>query len=108
MEVIRKHFETIDSTNTWAKQNALHLSLDKMTFLTADEQTAGRGRFNRRWISGKGENVLATFCFALEKHRTDIGNLPQILALSALQVLEKHNLNSQLKWPNDILLNEKK
>lgn len=76
--------------------------------MTADEQTAGRGRFNRRWESPAGENVYATFNFFVEKHRTDIGNIPQILSISAVEVLKKLGLQPLLKWPNDVLLNHKK
>lgn len=108
MQVIHKHFDTIDSTNTWAKLNAHSFSLDALTLVTADTQTSGRGRFNRRWESPSGQNIYASFCFFLEKSRQDIGNIPQVLALSAVHVLEKYRFKPTLKWPNDILLTGKK
>ena len=50
------HFETIDSTNTYLKEN--YEKLDNFTFVSADFQSAGRGRNNRNWKSEKGENLL--------------------------------------------------
>lgn len=108
MEVERRHFEIVDSTNTWAKRHAHELPHDKITLITADFQTAGRGRFKRHWESPPKKNILATFCFFIEKHRQDIGNIPQVLALSAAKTLESLHFTSQLKWPNDVLLSEKK
>ena len=108
MELIRRHFTVIDSTNTWGKQRAHELLHDKITLVTADSQTAGRGRFKRRWESPPGQNIYATFCFFVEKHRTDIGNIPQVLSLSAADALKEIGFTPQLKWPNDLLLSGKK
>lgn len=108
MEVIHKHFTLIDSTNTWAKQNAHLLERDKITLVTADAQSAGRGRFKRQWVSPPGQNIYATFCFFIEKHRTDIGNLPQVLAIAVAHMLQELGFKPALKWPNDVLLSKKK
>lgn len=108
MDIIRKHFESIDSTNTWGKQHAQDLPRDKITLVTANEQTAGRGRFKRRWESPPGQNIYATFCFFIEKHHAGIGNIPQVLALSTAIVLKALDFQPTLKWPNDILLSGKK
>lgn len=108
MELIRRHFDIIDSTNTWAKNHAHTLSRDKMTLVTAGQQTAGRGRFKRAWISPPGQNIYASFCFFVEKHTKEIGNIPQILALSNVKVLESLSFKPELKWPNDVLLSGKK
>ena len=108
MDLIRKHFELIDSTNTWAKQNAHLLEHDKITLVTADAQTAGRGRFKRQWVSPPKQNVYATFCFFIEKHRSDIGNLPQVLAIAVAEMLHELGFTPKLKWPNDVLLSKKK
>lgn len=106
--VVRKHFLTINSTNTWAKEHAALLPRDKITLITADEQTDGRGRFKRPWKSPKGQNIYATFCFFIEKSVTRVENIPQILAISTLQIVEKKGLHPKIKWPNDLLLNGKK
>lgn len=108
MDIVRKHFTTIDSTNTWAKQHADQLEHDKVTLVTADAQTAGRGRFKRHWESPAGLNIYATFCIFIEKHRIDIGNLPQVLAISAARMLQSIGFKATLKWPNDVLISGKK
>lgn len=108
MERNRIHFETIDSTNTWAKRHASELPVDKLTLITASEQTAGRGRFKRRWESPAHLNVYATFCFFVDQGYPHIGNIPQVLAMSAADVLQRLDFHPLLKWPNDILLSKKK
>lgn len=107
MDIIRRHFSTIDSTNNWGKEHAHELPHDKITLVTADTQTAGRGRFKRKWESPPGQNIYATFCFFVE-NVNGIGNIPQILAISAATVLRKLNFNPTLKWPNDVLISDKK
>lgn len=102
------HFDTIDSTNTWTKKNAEHLDPDRLTCITALEQTAGRGRFQRKWISPKGQNIYATLYFCLSPGCPHIINLGQILSLACIAVLEKKGFHPQIKWPNDILLEGKK
>ncbi|MBS0603469.1 MAG: biotin--[acetyl-CoA-carboxylase] ligase [Verrucomicrobia bacterium] len=102
------HFDTIDSTNTWTKKNASTLDQNQLTCVTALEQTAGRGRFYRKWISPKGQNIYATLYFCLPRGCPQIINLGQILSLSCIAVLKKKGFSPQVKWPNDILLDGKK
>lgn len=106
MHIVRKHFDTLDSTNTWAKQNGEILDPLALTVVTAWEQTGGRGRFSRKWHSPPGLNIYATYAFFLNRLREDLGNIPQLLALSAAQILNEYPLN--LKWPNDLQIGDKK
>ncbi|MBA3957290.1 MAG: biotin--[acetyl-CoA-carboxylase] ligase [Parachlamydiaceae bacterium] len=108
LEVVKKHFKVIDSTNTWAKKNAVELPRDKLTCVTADEQTGGRGRLQRRWESPPSQNIYASFCFFLDAYKEVIGNIPQVLALAVVQVLQKLEFSPKIKWPNDLLLSGKK
>ena len=108
MHVSRHHFTLIDSTNNWGKQNLHLFSPSALTLVTAEAQSAGRGRFKRRWESPAGQNIYASFCFVVDSQRRDIGNIPQVLALSAAKVLENSGFSPQLKWPNDVLLAGKK
>lgn len=108
MLIRRIHFPSLDSTNTWARQHAEELDRLAVTLVTAGGQTGGRGRFKRVWLSPPSQNIYATFCFFIEKHRADIGNLPQVMALTATEVLERLGFHPQLKWPNDVLLHAKK
>lgn len=108
MKIIRKHFDIIDSTNTWGKIHAPELDRMALTLITASGQTAGRGRFKRTWESPTSLNLYGTFCFFVEKYREDIKNLPQVLAISACRVVQGLGFHPQLKWPNDVLLSQKK
>lgn len=107
MNIEERRFSILDSTNTWAKKNALQLPHDRITLVIADGQTAGRGRFNNSWISPSGLNVYASYCFFLPVH-SNISNMAQIMALSAVKALEEVGVRSSLKWPNDILISKKK
>lgn len=102
------HFDSIDSTNTWTKKNAATLDPHQLTCVTALEQTSGRGRFFRKWISPKGQNIYATFFFCLPPDSPYIVNLGQVLSLSCITVLNKKGFSPKIKWPNDILLEGKK
>lgn len=108
MKLIRYHFNTISSTNTWAKEHVHQLPVGSLTLITASHQVEGRGRFNRVWISPENVNIYATFCFYVQENRRDVGHIPQLLALAAAKVLENLSLKPTLKWPNDVLLSGKK
>lgn len=102
------HFERIDSTNTWAKRHPEEWDPNGVTLITASEQSTGRGRFNRQWVSPANLNIYATFSFWFDLGRADIGHIPQILALAAADTVESQGFFPTIKWPNDLLLNDKK
>src|SRR5688572_28206812 len=106
-QITHIHLETITSTNTWAKENYLRLDPNHITCITASEQTGGRGQLNRAWISPKDLNLYLTYFFTLEK-MAPIQNLAQLLSLSAAKCLESYHLTPQIKWPNDLLIQNKK
>lgn len=108
MDLNRYHFTSIDSTNSWAKHHAHEFPLNELTLITTDEQTAGRGRFNRQWLSPPKQNLYATFCFFLDKIRPDIHNISQVMAIAASKTLESFGFQPMIKWPNDILITNKK
>ena len=98
------YFETLNSTQTYLKEH--FLTLDDKTVVIAEEQTAGRGRFDRKWISQPGGLY---FSILLKPHKTDfLANLTQLMALSVCQAAEKHGIQPNLKWPNDVQINGKK
>lgn len=102
------HFETLVSTNLWAKEHASELDRQQMTIISANVQTSGRGRLGRSWHSPAGKNIYATFCFFVDPRQNDLMNLPQIMALAAAEMLEVEGFPAKLKWPNDLLLSNKK
>lgn len=103
-----RYYQTIGSTNdaafAWASEGAQDLSL-----IVAEEQTQGRGRGKRQWITNP-ESSLA-FSMVLYPDGVESVVLPLYSALGALAVseaLEMAGLHPQIKWPNDVLLNRKK
>lgn len=100
------HFETIDSTNTYAKLNIDDLADE--TVISADSQTAGRGRFTRSWVDLGSENIYMTIIFKPEKLLPSHYNLTQYLSLCLCKLIEEYGIVPQIKWPNDVLLNNKK
>ncbi len=101
-------FQSIDSTNTWAKQHAALLDPHQITCITAQEQTAGRGRFQRKWISPKGVNLYVTYFFCVPTTCIFLPNLGQLLSISCSKLLENLGFVPQIKWPNDVLVEGKK
>ena len=102
------HFESISSTSSWAKDNAAILDHQKITCITAQEQTAGRGQFSRKWHSPKGLNIYTTLFFCLPKESPFLQNISQVASISLCKTLKALDFFPQIKWPNDILLDEKK
>lgn len=102
------HFDTIDSTNTWVKTHWNQLDLHKITCVVAQEQTAGRGRQNRVWVSPKGKNLYATLFFSIPKEQNYLENIPQVLSLACAKLIQESHLAVAIKWPNDLLCEGKK
>ena len=107
MEVQLLHFSTIDSTSTWTKTHAKEFDPEKLTGITADTQTAGRGRYARKWTSKKGNLHLSLF-FTLEPGHPLIPNLAQLLAYATAQFLLEEDVSVKIKWPNDLIVDGKK
>lgn len=101
-------FETIDSTNTFAKSLPQHKA-PHGTIIIADEQTAGRGRMQREWISTKGKNLLFTLILYPEFGVEKVSLLPFAGALAVTDAIETVTaLSATCKWPNDVMINSKK
>ncbi|MBI3900670.1 MAG: biotin--[acetyl-CoA-carboxylase] ligase, partial [Chlamydiia bacterium] len=90
------------------KREYLSFPSKKVTCITADVQTAGRGRFRRPWRSPPHTNLLASFCFQLPIAFPKLPYLAQLMAQSLATCLIQDGLRPSFKWPNDLLLNGKK
>lgn len=100
-------FEKIDSTNTYAKKNIENLH-DK-TVISADIQTNGYGRFDRVWVDLGKENIYMTFVLKPSDILLPVhANLTQYLSVVLCKQIEQMDLEPQIKWPNDVLINGKK
>lgn len=90
-----------DSTNLYAKR-AQNVP-DKSIFI-ADAQTRGRGRLGHDWSSPSGCGVWMSIYLEPKVSVSDISQLTLIAGLAVSNVIEK----SSIKWPNDVLISEKK
>ena len=97
--------EEVDSTNRYAKEH--FAELPDGTLVTAERQTAGRGRQGRHWISPGGENIYASWIIK-QPHdlylSTAAGSLAVLDTLRA--IVPGHDFF--LKWPNDIYVGNSK
>ena len=96
------HFNTINSTNQYLKDN--YESLDNLTIISADHQTNGRGRFNRKWFDS--DDLL--FSILLKENIENPADYSLVIAKTVFTVLNKYMTNVSIKWPNDILVNDNK
>ena len=103
-----RYFDSIGSTNdealAWANKGAPDLSL-----IVADEQTMGRGRLDRPWFTPPG--TALAFSLIMRPTSDEKPHLSRLVGLAALAIaesLQKLSLNPQIKWPNDVLLNQRK
>ena len=91
--------EEVDSTNTYVKQHFCELADGSV--VSAVRQTAGRGRGGRKWLSGDGLDITASFLFKNLQQPFLAGAVTGIAAIDLLAE-ECPELSPFLKWPNDI------
>lgn len=102
------YFDTLDSTNTKAKDFAEKGSVSG-TLVIAEAQTAGRGRRGRSWESSKGEGIFMTMMLKPQINPNNASRLTLVAALAQAKALEEVTGEEvRIKWPNDIVLNGKK
>lgn len=103
------YFDTIGSTNDYGFKCA-EAGAPDLTVITAFEQTSGRGRMHRKWVTVPGTSLPMTV--VIRPHPGEIDYLNLFSPLTGLAVREAladgWGIESEIKWPNDVLLNRKK
>jgi BirA family biotin operon repressor/biotin-[acetyl-CoA-carboxylase] ligase len=103
------YLETVGSTNDYAQQLAESGAADG-TLVVAEEQTRGRGRLDRRWLTPAG-SALA-FSLVLRPTPGEIERLGLFAPLCGVAVCAAlrrgYGLVAEVKWPNDVLLDQRK
>lgn len=84
-----------------------HQGVREGTVVVADRQTAGRGRFQRAWLSSPGENLLLSVVLRPAVAQLPFLNMAASLAVSAA-VASYGASRPLIKWPNDVLVSGKK
>lgn len=101
------HFKIIDSTSSYLKLN--YDKYDNFAFVSSDFQTNGHGRYNRKWISKNGENLLFSILIKDKELISKYDSLSLASAVCVFNVLSNIGVkNISIKWPNDVLVNDKK
>ena len=103
-----RYFASIGSTNDealeWAQAGALDWSL-----VVADQQTQGRGRLGRHWVTNPGAALAFSLVLRPGADEMAFSNLFSPLgAMGVASALIDLGLPAQVKWPNDVLLNRRK
>ncbi len=96
-------FDTIDSTNLFARDVAKTSAINAL--IVADNQTNGRGRFDRKWVSSMDSSILMSLLIHPEVLEADKMHFAvNLVAVSAIEVInDLFTLDIGLKWPNDII-----
>ncbi len=101
-KIKRIHFVQINSTNTYLKEN--YQKLDNLTLVSCDHQTNGKGRLGRTWLDG--DDLL--FSILIKEKLDKVTDYSLLIATTLYKVLSEYVDNLSIKWPNDILLKDKK
>ncbi|MCF0114270.1 MAG: biotin--[acetyl-CoA-carboxylase] ligase [Erysipelotrichaceae bacterium] len=101
------HFASIDSTNTYLLNH--YKELEHFTFVSADVQTAGKGRNQRVWKSENGSNLLFSLLIRDSSFFEYYRAISMVCAYSVLSVLRDFGVtDAMIKWPNDVYVGGKK
>ena len=99
--------EEVDSTNKYAKEH--FAELNDFTIIYTDNQTAGRGRLERKWENTGADNIYASILIKPNCVISNVfSNLTQYLCLILAETFEEYGVKPKIKWPNDIRINKKK
>jgi len=98
-------YPSLPSTNDVARHKARQGAKEGMV-IVAEEQTAGRGRIKRLWLSPRGSVALSIILYP------PLAYLPSLIMVASLAVARSieqvTGLKAKIKWPNDVLVNDKK
>lgn len=104
------YFSELRSTNIIAKEKALHGAerINEGTLIIAERQSAGKGRLGREWFSPAGGIWFSIILYPQlsPSYISRITLMAAVAVVKAIKICTK--IKSQIKWPNDILINEKK
>lgn len=101
-------YKTIDSTNTRLKELASE-GAEEWKILVAEEQTKGRGRMNRKFYSPSGSGIYMSVLLRPKVSWNDALFITTLCAVAVAEAIESvTNVETGIKWVNDIYFNEKK
>ena len=103
-----RYFSRIDSTNQYAKRIAEEGAPDG-TLIIADEQTAGKGRSGRTWVTPPAEAIAFTLLLRPELSPDRISMVTLVMGLAVTNAVNSlYGVSAGIKWPNDVVIKGRK
>lgn len=100
--------DSIDSTNAEALR-LVEAGCAAPFLVLAEQQTAGRGRRGRKWVSPFAQNVYYSLVLRIEGGLRQLEGLSLVVGLAVMHALRESGVQgAALKWPNDVLVGQKK
>lgn len=102
------YFDIIDSTNQQAKKMGQSGCFEN-TLIVSNEQTSGKGRLGRTWDSQRDHGIFMTLLLKPDISPESAPYFTMIASTAVAKAIDKiTGIRTQIKWPNDIVLNGKK
>lgn len=103
-----RYFSRIDSTNQYAKRIAEEGAPDG-TLIIADEQTAGKGRSGRTWVTPPAEAIAFTLLLRPKLSPDRISMVTLVMGLAVTNAVNSlYGVSAGIKWPNDVVMKGRK
>ncbi|MBU3189849.1 biotin--[acetyl-CoA-carboxylase] ligase [Clostridium bowmanii] len=99
--------DSIGSTNSKAKELA-EGGEQHGTVILSEEQTQGRGRLGRNWVSPKYKGIWMSIILRPNIITENISQITLLGAAAVQKAIMKMGIKTSIKWPNDIVLNSRK
>jgi len=102
------YLNSVDSTNSYGKRLA-ESDFSDGTVIIAEEQTSGRGRLGRDWVSPMGKGIWMTIMLKPDIKPNLASQVTLIAAMAVLKGIKAiYDIDIMIKWPNDLVVNGKK
>lgn len=102
------HSDSVGSTNVLTCQKA-SAGFGEGLVVIAEEQTAGKGRLGRKWVTPKSSAIAMSLLLMPRISPADAPGITLVMGLAVCRALKSTlNLNAKIKWPNDIVIGGKK
>ena len=100
--------EQVPSTNSLLLGRIASGGAPPGTVVAADDQTGGRGRGQRTWVSRPGSDLACSLVLEAAEDPRHLGSLSMAAALGVADCLADQGLTAQTKWPNDVIVGRRK
>jgi BirA family transcriptional regulator, biotin operon repressor / biotin---[acetyl-CoA-carboxylase] ligase len=107
MHITLLNYDSIDSTNTEALRQA-RLGAEEGLCILSREQTEGRGRYGRTWVSERDAGLYFSIVLRPKIQAHDLPLITLMAGVAVHYTLKSFGIEPDIKWVNDVLVNEKK